>query len=87
MLQLDANVREWEPDLALRGGPDGLQIITPLVENTPKLLANDGLLILEIASSTSRSVLEMARSIDGLRDVAILRDTFGDDRFLRAKKA
>jgi release factor glutamine methyltransferase len=87
MLQLDANVREWEPDLALRGGSDGLQIITPLVENAPKLLANDGLLILEIASSTSRLVLEMARSIDGLRDVSILRDTFGDDRFLRAKKA
>ncbi|HBZ97781.1 MAG TPA: peptide chain release factor N(5)-glutamine methyltransferase, partial [Phycisphaerales bacterium] len=44
---LDANVRDHEPTLALRGGPDGLDVIRPLLDGIGPVLAPDGMLVVE----------------------------------------
>jgi release factor glutamine methyltransferase len=86
MKTLDPNVRKWEPELALSGGVDGLKVITPLIETAPQILVQGGLLLIEIDTSHSCKVLEIAQSQQDLKNVKILRDQFGDDRFLSAIK-
>ena len=83
---LAPNVVEWEPHLALEGGEDGIQIVRPLIESAPDLLVQGGILLVEIATSTNAAVLQIAEATSTLGDAVILRDQFGDDRFLRAIK-
>ncbi len=84
---LDPNVGKWEPNLALSGGPDGLSVLGPLFEDCPSCLADGGVLLFEIASSIKGAVLELARANPALKDAKILRDRFGDDRFIRVVKS
>tara|TARA_B100000959_G_C14937967_1_gene606550 strand:+ start:635 stop:1516 length:882 start_codon:yes stop_codon:yes gene_type:complete len=86
MTALDPNVGKWEPKLALSGGKDGLDVLKPLIENASKSLVQGGVLLLEIASSTKDTCLELAKLNPALQEPTILRDRFGDDRFLRAIK-
>ncbi|MCC6320550.1 MAG: peptide chain release factor N(5)-glutamine methyltransferase [Phycisphaerales bacterium] len=76
------NVRDFEPHLALRAGPDGLQYIRPLISQAPRHLRTGGLLLVETAASTAAAVCEMmttggfqharvANDGDGLPRVAI----------------
>lgn len=83
---LDPNVRDWEPRIALSGGQDGLKVIRPLIETAPDFLLSNGLLLIEIATSVKNQVLQLAQSSSSLSDETILKDQFGDDRFLRANK-
>jgi release factor glutamine methyltransferase len=86
MLLLDKNVGDWEPKLALSGGHDGLKYIRPLLENSPDYLLENGILLIEIATSIKSEVLALAKSNPLLKEPKILRDRYGDDRFLRAIK-
>lgn len=86
MATLDKNVGEWEPKLALAGGEDGLGVIRPLLEKAPNMLVEGGILLIEIASSIRNDVLDLAQDNPLLKRPKILRDQFGDDRFLRAEK-
>jgi release factor glutamine methyltransferase len=84
MSQLAPNVVDWEPTSALSGGKNGLDLISTIISNAPKILKPRGLLIIELASSTRDEALELAITEEDLVDVKIIRDAFGDDRFLRA---
>jgi release factor glutamine methyltransferase len=86
MEHLDLNVKNWEPELSLAGGKNGLELIEPILEFAPQCLNSEGILLIELAMSTKDTVLELANANAGLRDAVILRDRFGDDRFLRAIK-
>jgi release factor glutamine methyltransferase len=86
MNSLDPNVAMWEPKLALSGGRDGLDIIRPLLEQSGDCLAKSGVLLVEIASSIRNKVLELATANPAFKEAKILRDRYGDDRFLRAIK-
>lgn len=84
MSQLAPHVVDWEPTLALSGGKNGLDLISTIISNAPKILKPRGLLIIELASSTRDEALELAITEEDLVDAKIIRDAFGDDRFLRA---
>ncbi len=81
-----ANVRDFEPELALRGGADGLKFVRPLIEQAPMLLATGGILMIEIASSSAHEALALARACPELRDAGILEDFQGLPRVLAARK-
>ena len=80
---LDANVREHEPATALRGGPDGLDVIRPVIRGIRPHLAAGGLLVMEIDPSQAETVVEIAGGIPGVASVEVVRDEFGDNRLLR----
>ena len=82
--ELAPNVLKWEPRLALSGGKNGLDLISRIVSGAPRFLKLGGLLIVEIATSTRDEVLNLAQSEPALIDAKIIRDAFGEDRFLRA---
>jgi hypothetical protein len=60
--------------------------VQPLIESAPLCLVAGGVLLVEIATSIKDSVLQLAQSSSSLGDAVILKDQFGDDRFLRAVK-
>jgi ribosomal protein L3 glutamine methyltransferase len=53
MRRLPAEYRH-EPGIALAGGRDGLELVRPIVEGAPRLLAPGGLLVLEVGHNRKR---------------------------------
>lgn len=81
------NVKDYEPQAALRGGPDGLDVIRPLVAQAADHLKPGGLLLVEIAHSHREAALELARQTAGLSEPEVLKDHEGYWRVLRAVRA
>lgn len=85
--ELPLNVRDHEPEMALRGGEDGLQFVAPLVNQAPPLLRSGGLLLVEIASASADSVLQIARATGAFDTCAIMNDLEGKPRTLSAVRS
>jgi release factor glutamine methyltransferase len=81
------NVRDHEPVTALRGGPDGLRLIEPLLGQAPDWMRPGGRLLLEIAASQGEAVRRMAGAVPGLTVVDVVKDHEGLDRVLVADRA
>lgn len=81
------NVRNFEPHLALRAGPDGLQYIRPLVRQAPPLLRPGGLLVIETAASTAAAVRDLCASDARLTRARIVKDSEGLDRVVVAARS
>jgi release factor glutamine methyltransferase len=71
--QVEPNVRNHEPTLALRGGVEGLDLVRPIVQQAGAYLADGGLLAVEVAASTAEVVRALFESA-GLSDVQVLPD-------------
>lgn len=71
--QVEPNVRNHEPTLALRGGVDGLDLVRPIVQQAGSYLADGGLLAVEVAASTA-DVVRGLFEIAGLSEVQVLSD-------------
>jgi release factor glutamine methyltransferase len=83
--QLDAEVREWEPALALFAGTGGLELVTELVAAAPAHLRTGGLLALEIGTTQGRRVAELIAATGRFRDARVVRDLAGHDRIVLAE--
>jgi release factor glutamine methyltransferase len=75
-----------EPELALDGGRDGLDLIREFIKAAPKHLAAGGLLLAEIEASQGPAVLALAQDYFPLGPVDVLTDLAGRDRLLRVQK-
>lgn len=78
------NVKDHEPATALRGGPDGLDLVRPLVADAGRWLRPGGVIALEIQydqAETVRRLLDEA----GFGDVQVRRDFEGHDRVVSGK--
>lgn len=71
---VEPNVKGHEPHLALRGGPEGLDLVRPILAGAPALLRPGGLLAIEIAACTRDLVLGLARGDCRLGDPVVLED-------------
>jgi len=81
------NVKDHEPHTALRGGPDGLDLVRPLLADGPRVLKPGGLLLVEVAESRAeQGRAEMAAHAD-LVDVRVLPDFEGRPRVLVGRRA
>lgn len=85
--QVDRNVREYEPTIALRGGPQGMDVLGPLIAEAHAHLRHPGQLVLEIAAAKKDLVLEAARQARGLTNPRVLADHEGLPRMLVADRA
>ncbi|MGQ0628325.1 MAG: peptide chain release factor N(5)-glutamine methyltransferase [Phycisphaerales bacterium] len=80
-----ANVRDHEPEIALRGGPEGVDCVAPILTEGPALLRKGGVLAIEIAACTAAAVLAMAQAHPRLEMARIVRDIDGLERVLVAR--
>jgi release factor glutamine methyltransferase len=83
--RLQADVRAFEPNAALDGGPDGLAVIRRLLAEAPDWLTPHGVVLLELSPEQADAVQRLARDTGRYADVAILKDLAGRARVLRAR--
>jgi release factor glutamine methyltransferase len=58
--ELQAEVRDWEPQMALTPGETGLEVIERILDRAPGLLEPDGIMLFEIGYSQSEAVAALA---------------------------
>lgn len=80
------NVKDYEPEAALRAGPDGLRFVRPLLEQAPERLRPGGILMIEIAASTAEEALAIARRQPALTGATVLEDFEGLPRVVLARR-
>lgn len=76
---LDAAVREYDPMLALDGGPDGLDAYRALAAALPAYLQPEGRIVLEIGAGQRDDVVAIMGA-GGLRHLESRKDLGGHDR-------
>ncbi|MEM1167448.1 MAG: HemK/PrmC family methyltransferase, partial [Planctomycetota bacterium] len=79
------NVRDHEPELALRGGHDGLAVLRPVLEGAASVLVPGGWLMVEAAASNAAAAADLARA-GGLVEVELIHDFEGHPRFVLAQR-
>ena len=84
---LEPGVRDFEPHLALDGGPDGLRVVAPLIEQAVPLLKPGGMILLEIGSDQERDVRALLEAQPSLTVAPTVRDHAHHPRVLRATKS
>jgi release factor glutamine methyltransferase len=83
---LQAEVRDWEPRLALDGGKDGLDFYHRLLQDCPVQLRPGGWLVMEVGSTQSESVMRMAKSQDNLSECRLSYDYAGLPRVVSVRR-
>ncbi len=77
-------VEDWEPDSALFGGEDGLDVVRRIMGSAADHLESGGLLAVEIGAGQGAAVRELPAP--GLVNMRVARDLSGRDRFLLAER-
>jgi release factor glutamine methyltransferase len=77
---LQPEVRDFEPPVALFGGPDGLVIVEQLIDQATDRLRPGGALIFEFGAGQESRVVELISSRPGLTMVGIKPDLAGIPR-------
>ncbi|MFL5596581.1 MAG: peptide chain release factor N(5)-glutamine methyltransferase [Gemmatimonadaceae bacterium] len=84
--ELPADVRDWEPSVALLCPQDGLALTRDLVEEAPSVLVSGGMIALEVDTRRAGTVAEMV-AVDGrYADIEVLLDLTGRERFVFARR-
>lgn len=82
---LAIEVRDFEPEAALDGGPDGLDCYRRILVDLPRLLAPDGMAFFEVGYGQAADVASLARAA-GLVPKGTMRDYGGVERCVRISK-
>lgn len=82
---LEPEVREHEPMLALDGTADGLYFYREITDKAWEYLENNGILMYEIGYDQALEVSDMLRQ-KGYTDIAVIKDFAGLDRVVAAKR-
>jgi release factor glutamine methyltransferase len=85
--QLEVGVRDYEPHLALDGGPGGLDMVEGLIEQSVALLKPGGHLILEIGTDQEKPVRALIEARSGLRLAPTVHDHAQHPRVIRATRS
>ncbi|MEM8822367.1 MAG: peptide chain release factor N(5)-glutamine methyltransferase [Pseudomonadota bacterium] len=86
MADLQPEVRDWEPHLALTPGSDGLAAHRIIARDAPAHLAPGGWLAVEIGHEQADAVIALWQTA-GLVDIAVTKDLNGKDRVVCGRKA
>lgn len=80
LLELQPEVRMFEPRLALAGGGDGLEFHRRLLRDAMEFLAPGGLLVFEVGQGQAGRLSEIAVAQGGYAQADLVRDAAGIDR-------
>ena len=81
---LDADIRDFEPHLALLGGADGLDFFRRIADKAKAHLHEDGLLALEVGAGQDTAVAEILNKA-GMHPVRVINDLDGIARVITAR--
>ncbi|MGL4513622.1 MAG: peptide chain release factor N(5)-glutamine methyltransferase [Lacipirellulaceae bacterium] len=87
LMGLDPGVRDYEPKLALDGGPDGVTVIEPLLRQSAERLKPGGALFIEVGPAIAGLVERLVSETPGLRPLPTQKDLAGHERIVGAERA
>ena len=73
------DVKNYEPHTALSGGEDGLYFYRKIVDDSDKILNENGILAFEIGHDQGNEVSNLMNE-KGYRNVRVIKDLAGHDR-------
>jgi len=76
----------YEPASALRAGPDGLEVIRPIIRTAPRWLRTGGLLAIEFGCGQAQAVWDLLKRERRLVEPRLLRDHRGVERVATARR-
>jgi release factor glutamine methyltransferase len=77
---------QWEPRVALDGGPDGLRVLGEIILTTPPHLRAGGSLLLEIGADQAAAVIQLVEATGRFESPRVLQDLAGRDRVVVARR-
>ena len=83
---LEPTVKNFEPELALVGGPTGAELPIRLVEQAAEQIKSGGRLFLELSPTTVHAVAERLAADGRWQDVAVKKDFGNLERFVFATR-
>ena len=86
LADLDANVRDHDPVLALDGGADGLSAYRAIVSDAGRVLSDEAFLVLEIGWDQREGVTALLDRA-GFADIVCVPDLGGRDRVIYARNS
>ncbi len=84
--RLDRNVKEYEPQLALQGGTDGLNYYRRIIQDAGVFLAGGGWLMLEVGYNQADAITNLMEHAGYLTDIRAVKDHLGHHRIVKAQK-
>src|SRR5208337_1645405 len=84
--ELTREIRDFEPQQALLGGEDGLDLIRVLAREAHRYLRPGGCLALEVGEGQAAEVLELLRQTGAYQGLETLADYQGKERVLRGRR-
>lgn len=86
MAELDPEVRDFEPHLALDGGGQGTEIIEQLIEQSVDRLEAGGWLLIEVSPMNAQRIEQLVEANVGLSRQPTLNDLSGHARVIQANR-
>ena len=83
---LPAEVRDWEPEVALFAGPTGVEVIEEIVTGAPARLEPGGILALEVAPDVADATLARIRATNAFAEPELHNDLAGLPRIVIATR-
>jgi release factor glutamine methyltransferase len=81
-----ANVKNYEPTSALRGGVDGMTFVRPLIERGPAHLRPGGLILIEVATARAEESVALMNSRPEIAWATVLDDVEGLPRVVVGRR-
>ncbi len=81
---LQTEIKDWEPLIALDGGPDGLGFYRELIPEAGGFLKDGGIIMLELGVGQAGNVKGILKS-SGYTNIETTRDYSGIERIIRAE--
>jgi release factor glutamine methyltransferase len=81
---LEPEVIAHEPTTALNGGADGLDDLRILATQAPDYLISGGLWLAEMMAGQGQAVTDLLTQVGAYRDIQVVEDLAGRDRFTQA---
>lgn len=82
--QLDKEVKDYEPILALDGGADGLDFYRLIAKNASEYLEDGGLLLMEFGIGQAQDIANLLE--ESFTEIEIKKDISGKERIIKARK-
>ena len=83
---LDRSVKDFEPHLALDGGPDGLALHRRILKISPDRMVPGGRIFLEIQFDQGERMMSLIAEHPAFDEARLLKDGGGRDRVLTARR-
>lgn len=74
---VEPNVKDHEPERALRGGPDGMDLVRPLIEGAPPYVKPGGLVLVELAAKRAEDARALMAAHPRIAHARIIDDSDG----------